>query len=223
MSVEPNAPAHPAFAQPPAAPGEARPATIYMTPEQYAAQQKELADLRGLKSAVQAQYEAAEQARLKALAEKGMVEQALTEQRGTWEKKHAEALTNYSKLETSWLGEHSAKAVSECLNGLEFSGPNPAKTAALARRLLADEVEAVMGPDGKPLVRDRSTLRPAADYLRERLASEDFAVLLKPRSGGGAGSDGTQAPAPTQQPADPTGDYMKAYRERMAAMRAGTL
>ena len=60
---------------------------------------------------------------------------------------------------------------------------------------------------------DRETRRPAADYLKERLDSPEFAVFFTATHRGGAGSDGTRTQA-ANGTEDPTSEYMREYRER---------
>ena len=62
-------------------------------------------------------------------------------------------------------------------------------------------METVRDPQGTPLTRSRSDLRPAADYLKARLESPELAFFFAASSRGGSGSDGTRPPAPPQPPA----------------------
>lgn len=73
----------------------------------------------------------------------------------------------------------------------------------MVRKLLELEIESVIGPEGAPITRDRTTLRPAADYLKERLTSSEseFAAFLAPnKPSGGSGTDGTRPPATPNTP-----------------------
>jgi hypothetical protein len=213
-------PTHPDFNRPPAAAGEARPATIYMESAAYQAMMDERAELIQFKARAQQEFEAKEAERLAALAKAGKIEEALTETRNQGEIKHREAEQRYQALESAWLTEKKNAAIAEALNGRQFVG-DPARTAALVRRYLADEIEATRDSQGNPVVYDRKTRRPAADYLKERLESpdSDLAPLLAASHRGGAGTDGTRtAGAPGNE--DPTSAYMKQFREQMAASRS---
>ena len=198
----PPPPAHPDLSRPPAEQPRAAAPTIYMTPEQYAAQQAEMSRLQGVEAAVRAQMEAAENARLKALAEKGQIEEAFTQNRKTYEETVAKERAERLQTETAWFAEKTSSAIASALNGRSFAGSDPAATAALVRRLLEGEIETVRDPQGTPLTRSRADLRPAADYLKARLDSPEFAVFFAPQSRGGSGGDGTR-PAGTPQPQAP--------------------
>jgi hypothetical protein len=217
MPDNPNpTPSHPDFQKPPAVAGESRPAPIYMDPSAYQAMLAERDELLQFKAGATKERDRIEAERIAALAKAGQVEEALTETRKQWEAKHRESEQKYQQVETSWLTEKKTAAIAEALNGREFAGTDPAKTAALVRRLLADEVEAARDSQGLPIVFDRATRRPATEYLRERLEAPEFALFFKASNRGGAGSDGTRA-ASTQQSNDPTGDYMRMLRERREA------
>jgi hypothetical protein len=164
----------------------------------YQAWEAERLELVKFKQEAQKQFEAKEAERLAALAKAGKIEEALTETRNQGEIKHREAEQRYQALESAWLAEKKAVEIAAALNGRSFVGQDPAKTAALVRRLLADEIEAARDSQGNPIVYDRTTRRPASDYLRERLDSPEFAVFFAPTQRGGAGTDGTRSAGPPQ-------------------------
>jgi hypothetical protein len=211
-------PAHPDFAKPPAVQGENRQANIWVPPDVWAQQQQQIQELRQWKDQHDKVLEAKENERLKIMAEKGQIEQAFTESNAAHDKRLTEVKAQLDQRERAWLDEKRNQAINEAMTGRIFVGQDDnarTRTAAMVRTLLEREVEAVIGPSGAPIVRDRTTLRPAAEYLRERLTAPDseFAVLLAPsKSGGGAGTDGTRTLAITPSN-DPTGDYMKSIRE----------
>lgn len=143
----------------------------------------------------EATLELKENERLRALAEKGQIEEALDQQRRTWEQKHAEALSRYTVLEQQVFGERKAAAIAEALQGRAFVGESPdqrAAAAAMVRRLLQDEFETVREASGTLTVRERSSGRPAVEALRERLDSPTFAIFFAPTSRGGAGGDASR-------------------------------
>jgi len=158
--------------------------------------------LRSLESQLQefrrmqeAALEIKEKERLRALAEKGQIEEALDQQRKTWEQKHAEALSRYTLLEQQVFGERKAAAIAEACQGRSFVGETAeqkAAAAAMVRRLLQDEFETVREPSGALTVREKASGRPAADALRERLESPQFAIFFAPTSRGGAGGDASR-------------------------------
>ncbi|WP_165068411.1 hypothetical protein [Paludisphaera rhizosphaerae] len=143
----------------------------------------------------EATLELKENERLRALAEKGQIEEALDQQRRTWEQKHAEAVSRYTLLEQQIFGERKSAAIAEALQGRAFVGESPEQksaAAAMVRRLLQDEFETVREASGALTVRERSTGRPAVEALRERLESPSFAIFFAPTSRGGAGGDASR-------------------------------
>jgi|GEM_PF-4675023 len=200
---------HPDLQRPPTGP-----APIYMDPSAYQAMLAERDELLQFKARATKEFEAKEAERLQAQAKAGELEKAWAENDKRWEAKYRDAEQRSQTVETAWLTEKKNAAIAEALNGRTFVG-DPARTAALVRRLLAEEIEASRDAQGNPVVYDRTTRRPAADYLKERLESpdSDFAPLLVARNRGGAGTDGTRAAGGTQPSNDPIGDYMRKMRE----------
>jgi hypothetical protein len=152
----------------------------------------------------QSVLEAKEAERLRALAEKGQIEEALAQQRTAWEQKHSEALARYTQLEQQVHAERKNSAIVEAFHGRSFIGETPEQrgaTAAMVRRLLQEDFETTRDASGALVVREKITGRPAAEVLRERLESPQFAIFFAPSSRGGSGADGTRPPAsvhPTQ-------------------------
>jgi len=153
----------------------------------------------------EATLEQKESERLRALAEKGQIEEALSQQRRAWEQKHAEALSRYSSLERQVYEERKTAAIAEAFHGRAFVGDTAEqKTAAavMVRKLLQDEFETVRDPSGALVVRDKVSGRPASEAIRERLDLPQFAIFFAPSSRGGSGSDATRPPA-LAHPAQP--------------------
>lgn len=210
-------PKHPDFQQPPAAQGEARPATIYMKPEEYTQLQQELQNLRDYRSQQQALYDQAEAARIKAMADKGQTEEAFKQLQEKHQSEIARIREQAVTIEREWLGERRDSAINAALAGRSFSGSDPQATAAIVRRLLSEEVEAVRDASGSPVIRDRKTLRPAADYLKERLESPELAIFFAANHRGGSGTDGARPAAATPTQPGSFEDFAKAFRDRQAA------
>jgi hypothetical protein len=164
----------------------------------YQAWEAERLELVKFKQEAQKQFEAKEAERLAALAKAGKIEEALTETRNQGEIKHREAEQRYQALESAWLAEKKTAAIAEALNGRTFIGQDPARTAGMLRKLLADEIEAARDSQGNPTVYARSTRQPADLYLKERLESPDLAIFFAPSQRGGAGTDGTRSAGPPQ-------------------------
>lgn len=212
-------PASPVFQQPPAGPGENRPAPIYLDPSVWQATNQRLAELEQAHARSLRERDEAEAERLKSSAKAGELEKSWEENDKRWEKKYREVEQSRAEIESKWLGEKKTAAIAEALNGREFAGTDPAATAALVRKLLADEVEASRDSQGNPTVYDRATRRPASEYLRERLNSPDLAIFFKASNRGGAGGDGTRTAGNGQQSDDPTGEYMRRLREQRESAR----
>jgi len=156
----------------------------------------------------QQELEAKEEERLKALAAKGNLEEAF----GTYKSNYETKVSQYQELltqrENAWLGAEKNRVISEVLASIQLVGEDPSKTAKMVRRLLEDEVEAVIGKDGLPVIRDKERGRPALDFLKERLDSPDFAPFIAAKSRGGAGTDGTRSQAaPQRAPDGPPKEY----------------
>jgi hypothetical protein len=192
--------------QNPSPPGQGGPpATIPLSVEEYQRLRSLERQLEELQLAQQEALEDKEAERLRALAEKGQVEDALAQQRKAWETKHAEALSRYAQLEQQVHAERKNAAIAEAFHGRTFAGDTPEQrsaAAAMVRRLLSDDFEAARDASGALLVRDRVSGRHAAEVLRERLDSPEFAIFFAPSSRGGSGADGTR-PALLPLPGQP--------------------
>jgi hypothetical protein len=206
---------HPDFARPPLPPsggpgvagGPALPPsggpapTIPLTVDEYQRLRSLERQLDEFQKMQQSALEAKEAERLRALAEKGQIEEALAQQRKAWEQRHAEAVSRYSHLEQQIQAERKNTAIAEAFHARSFVGETPeqkAATAAMVRRLLHDDFETTHDASGALVVREKVSGRPAAEVLRERLDSPQFAIFFAPSSRGGSGSDGTRPPANPQ-------------------------
>ncbi len=179
-------------APPPGAGGEAPgSSTIPLTVEEYQRLRSLEKQLEEFQKLQQSALEAKEAERLRVLAEKGQIEEALAQQRKTWEQKHAEAVSRYTQLEQQVHAERKNAAIAEAFHGRTFVGETPdqrAATAAMVRRLLQDDFETTRDASGALVVREKVSGRPAAEVLRERLDSPQFAIFFAPSSRGGSGS-----------------------------------
>src|SRR4051812_9157770 len=113
---QPQAPA------PPPAPATQAPPTIPLTVEEYQRLRGFEAQLAEVQRAQAAALEAKENERIRALAEKGQVEEALNQQRKIWEDKHAEASTRYTQLEQQVHAERKASVIADSFQGRQFLG-----------------------------------------------------------------------------------------------------
>jgi len=181
------------------------PPTVPLTIEEYHRLRSLEKQLEEFQKGQQAALESKEAERLRALAEKGQIEEALDQQRKSWEQKHAEALSRYTQLEQQVHAERKNTAIMEGFHGRSFVGETPeqkAAAAAMVRRLLQDDFETTRDASGALVVREKISGRPAAEVLRERLDSSQFAIFFAPSSRGGAGTDGTRPP-PSPQSTQP--------------------
>jgi hypothetical protein len=185
-----------------APPAPSAPPTIPLTVEEYQRLRSLEDQLEEVRKIQQSALEAKEAERLRALADKGQIEEALSQQRKAWEQKHTEAVARYAQLEQQVHAERKSSAIAEALHGRTFVGETSeqrAATAAMVRRLLQDDFETTHDASGTLVVREKVSGRPAAEVLRERLEAPQFAIFFAPSSRGGAGGDATRPPAGVQQ------------------------
>jgi hypothetical protein len=109
-----------------------------------------------------------------AQARKGELEQAFNAMKADHEGR-------YTALQTAYLASETERTVAAALNGFSFRSPAAAEQAqAILRGALESRIES-----GRVVVTDRTTGRPAADVIRERLGSDDFAHFLAPKGHAG--------------------------------------
>lgn len=219
------APATPSAPTPatPAAPAAESP-KITLSVEEYqrlAALQSKLAEIELEKTR---EIEAKEQARIQALADKGEVEKAITAQRESFEAKLREAKERADALERERLADRKAAVINEALMGVEFMSQAAARDARLIHE---SRFEAARDANGQVVVRDKATLRPAAEVIREWLASQDESGhYRKSSSAGGAGAKGGESRTPTPGVAEKPASFLeqmvaldRQVKERQAAGR----
>jgi hypothetical protein len=158
--------------------------------------------------------EAKEQERLKALAEKGEVEKALTTLRESKEVEIRRANERADALESQILGGEKRTVVTSAMLGTEFVSE---AAASQARMILDARFEATRDAAGNIAVRDKATLRPAGEVIKEWLASPESAHFRKPSTTGGAGSRGgerTTATGAATEPADVNEALIQMLRDK---------
>jgi hypothetical protein len=216
-------PVNPVFQAPPtgAPGGPPIPTMIPLTQEEYQRLrgiEREHADLTVKQRAA---LELAENARIKAIADKDGAEAALNEQRSAWERKLVEETTKFQNLERSLFDANKEQVLSSTLAGVTFAGDSPedkAETARQLRAILEPQFETSRDATGLIITREKGTGRPAAEVLKEALASKRFAHFLASQSRPGSGGDGTRISAPAQQ-ANP--GSVQEFAARMAAQNKG--
>lgn len=168
------------------------PAMVPVTVEEYQRLRSTEAQLAEMKRANALILEKAEADRIKALADKGQVDEAMKQLREAETAKRTEAETRYAGLESQYLGEKKANVIGDSLAGRDFVSP---EAAAQAKTLLDARFESTRDASGQIMVREKSTGRPAAEVIRETLDSPSFAHFMKPSTTGGANAGGSK-PAP---------------------------
>jgi len=98
-----------------------------------------------------------------------------------------------AEAESEVLGSRVDVTITKAIAGREFLNE---KAADQAVRLLTGDLEAVR-VDGKIVVRQRGTNKPAAEFIKESLDSDDFAHFQKAKAGGGSGARGGDVPTQT--------------------------
>jgi hypothetical protein len=195
-------------------PKPAEPPKIALSVEEYQRLTQSQARLAEIEAEKRQLAEAKEQERLKALAEKGEIEKALTTLRESKDVEIRKAIEKADALETQILGGEKRTVITSGMFGADFRSD---AAAAQVRQLLEPQFESVRDAAGQIVVRDKATLRPAADVIRERLASPDFAHFLKPSTTGGAGSRGgerTTATGAATEPADVNEALIQMLRDK---------
>lgn len=133
---------------------------------------------------------AAEEARLREVARAEGAEAALTQQRETWARDLETERQRGRDVETRWHKAEKERAIAGQLAGVPFVNTD---AAAQVRSLLDGRFETRTDATGDIVVQEVGTGRPAADVIKEALASPAFAHHLKPKAGGGTGA---QTPTP---------------------------
>lgn len=201
-TVAPATPAVPAPATP--APLAAESPKISLTIEEYqrlAALQAKLAEIELEKTRELAEKE---EARIKALADKGEVEKAFTALRDSKDKEIREAKEKLDALEREQLASKKDATITAAIAGADVI---PEMVADL-RDLLNLRYEAVRDPGGQMVVREKATLRPAADALRDYFAAPASAYYRKSSASGGAGAKGGEARTPTPGVAEKPASFL---------------
>lgn len=180
-----NAPPPPAQQQ--AAPTP--PPMVPLTVEEYQRLRSLEGNFNALQSTVQAERDRLEGERIKALADKGQVEQAMAElakQKDAQLQAEREARL---AIEGQYHGEKKSSVMAAALMGVPFVSE---VAAAQVKGLLESQFETRRDASGAILVVDKVTGLPAAEVIKQQLASPAFAHFLKASTQGGSGGGGSQ-------------------------------
>ena len=131
----------------------------------------------------------AERQRLALIAERDGAAKALEEQRQAWDRRLAELDAKARDAAERWLTAERDRTIAAALSAHQWLEGG----AATAARLLADEIEASFGADGRPVVRGRTTGLPAEQVIAELLSRPPYTHL---QAAPGTGGSGATAPPP---------------------------
>jgi hypothetical protein len=146
------------------------------------------AQLHRIENERQAEAERLRGEALAAEAKRGAVDEAFTKFR-------QEADTKYQALERQYLDTETRRAVQATL--APHLGRVRPENVEMLVELAGRGIAAARSADGRILIHDPVTGRPAADVINERLASAPFQVFFLPSTPGGAGVTGASASVPT--------------------------
>jgi len=216
---------NPTFQQPPVgSPDRPAPQLVTVALDQlqrYVGLERELNDFR---TAQQAAMEAEQQKAIRAMAEKGQIEQALEQQKQIWAQKEQETSSRLAAFQQRYNAEKVNATLAQSLGGITFAGDDEAARGEAARMFAAnikDSLEVIENSDGSTSVVEKVSRRPAADLIRERLSDPKLAFFLAASARGGAGTDGGRPPATqTNQPPSLL-DEMVAQRNATPTLFAG--
>jgi hypothetical protein len=130
-----------------------------------------------------------EEEKLKEQAKRGEVEEAFSKYKSASEAKIA-------MLQKTILDGRLEAEVANALAGVKWKTP---EAAGIALKLVRDTVKADYDQSGNVVVRD-ALGRPAADAIKEWLASPTAALMIEPANKGGSGSQGSTTPPAADQP-----------------------
>jgi hypothetical protein len=207
--------------RPAAAPAPGGP--ISVSQEDWMRRETELRSLRAWKQEQDREKEAADAERIRLLAESGQAQEALKQTTERYEQKLKSARERMKQIEGQWLDQQLDSAIGKALEGRQFSGEDPSITADILRNVLRSEVEAVRDESGNAVVRDKKTMRPASDYLAERLDSPALSLFFAPKHKGGAGTEAGRPGGgpPGDNANDPHAVWARGFLERQNAARQG--
>jgi hypothetical protein len=182
-----QAPTPPGPAQP-TAPGPAPNALLTLPVDEFQRLMAKARQLDEFEAEKARALEQKEQARLRALAEKGEADKALEQQRTTYEDRLNQERQRANALQSALFNKERTAVLNDALFGVDFISADAGRQA---RKLLEDELETTTDAAGAVLVRQRGTGRPAAEVVKEQIASPAFAHFIRPTNTGGAGAGGT--------------------------------
>jgi hypothetical protein len=195
----------------------APPPTIQLTVDEYQRLRESERTLATVQAEKQAEIDRKEKERIKALADKGEVEKALTTQEESYKGKLTDADKRYSTLEQRFLGKEKSLVVATGMAGLEFASDF---ARADMQRSLEQDFVSRLDSSGEPAVVDPISGRPAIEVIRERIKSGRYDHCLKPSARGGNPVGSGHKPPPPDRPVDPDQVRTERLKQLVAAARA---
>ena len=174
-----------------ATPPPTTPVMIQITTEEYRQSLERDRKLADIEAQRRRDEEAKEAARLKAIAEKGDYERAMTELRTGLEAKAAKEAELRAAAEAKLLDREKDLVIAASLAGTDWRSELAAKDAMT---ILRDRFEAATDSAGNVAVVEKSTRRPAAEVLAQWKVSPAADHFVRPTSQGGAGATGSNNP-----------------------------
>lgn len=173
---------------------------VSITVSQYQAQIARDREYAEFKAAQAVELEKREQAKIKALAEKGDIEKALEETKKSAFARQQEAEGKLAALLQSLADKERDAAIRKGVSGRQFVGGDEAtraKAAATFEKLAREKLAASQDGQGGWLVKDPNTGRSADDVLAELAAEHSFLFAATTQGGSGStGGNGINRPAP---------------------------
>jgi hypothetical protein len=212
--VVPPPPAAPPTA-PPAEPGKG-PQVISVLPDDWKAMHERLAKFEQREAERQREIDTQQKAALEAQAAKDGTQKQFQEYQSAQELRFNEMKGKFDVQEREILTEKLNGVIAEALGGIKLvpaPGVDPSVIYGQVKRLLMDEIEATKDATGRPTVRDKKTFRPALEYLKERLASPEYAIYLAPTTKGGSGTGPAAQNRPPGTPAPEAGSLENIVNE----------
>jgi hypothetical protein len=190
---------------------------IQLTAAEYERLIKSDRELATVQAQKRADAEAAEQQRIRLMAEKGDIEKALTTQEANYKGKLDEQSQKYTTLEQRFLGKAKSLAVAEGMANLEFASDF---ARADMQRSLEQDFVSRLDSSGEPAVVDPISGRPALEVIRERIKSGRYDHCLNPTSRGGNPVGSGHKPPPSEKPTDPDQARTERLKQLVNAARA---
>lgn len=216
MEAETNPTPTPAPAPTPA-PSPTAAVTVPVALDHLQALQESAARLRQIEADNTRLAREAEAARLAEIAAKDGTAKALEEAKIARDKEAADLAAERDRVRNAWHTAERDREIASLLAGL-----SPAWEGALDHvRTLISSRFSTREVDGKPLVVETATGRPARDVIPEILATKEFSGFVKPTTTGGSGAtQARQAAAPAEAEPQNLGQlWLKEHRERAAQNR----